>query len=167
MKEKRKSINANTEATEILEISNKDFRASITKLLQWARVNRLKQVSKSLSKEVGSLKNNHKLPNTGQNEITSVYPQPLRMMETCNKHSRKKRSPGPDGFTGGFYQTFKEQWTWTLDTLIYKTEYFQVHFVRLLLPWYQNWRWDSSGKEKCRPTSLMNINTNRLNVLLN
>lgn len=33
MKEKRKSINANTEMTEILEISNKDFRASITKLL--------------------------------------------------------------------------------------------------------------------------------------
>lgn len=34
MKEKRKSINANTEMIEILEISNKDFRASITKLLQ-------------------------------------------------------------------------------------------------------------------------------------
>lgn len=44
----------------------------------------------SLSKEVGSLKNNHKLPNTSQNEITSVYAAIKDMMETCNKHSEKR-----------------------------------------------------------------------------
>ena len=120
MKEKRKSINANTEMIEILDISNKDFRASITKLLQWAHVNRLKQVSKSLSKEVGSLKNNHKLPSTSQNEITSVYPQPLKIWWKPVINTPGKRSPGPDGFTGEFYQTFEKEWTCALGTPVYK-----------------------------------------------
>lgn len=34
MKEKRKSINANTEMAEILEFSDKAFKAAITKMLQ-------------------------------------------------------------------------------------------------------------------------------------
>lgn len=43
---KKKSIDANTEMAEILELSHKDFKTTIIKMLQWAVINMLNQTKK-------------------------------------------------------------------------------------------------------------------------
>ena len=61
---------------------------------------------------------------------------------TCDQTSPKRqKSPGPDGFTGEFDQTFREELMPIFLKLFQKItekEHFQTHSMRPPLPWYQN-----------------------------
>ena len=53
---------------------------------------------------------NHKLPTLEQEDIENLNrPITRREMEAIIKNLPRHKSPGPDGFPGEFYQTFKEK----------------------------------------------------------
>lgn len=61
-------------------------------------------------------------------------------LDNLNGSMPFKECPGPDDFTGELYQTFKEKLTPILcDFPLRKSrrEYFPVHLMKLILPWYQ------------------------------
>ena len=54
----------------------------------------------------------HSLPRRNQKEIESINrPITSTEIETMIKNPPTNKSPGPDGFTGEFYQTFREELT--------------------------------------------------------
>ena len=69
--------------------------------------------------EMGKFLEKHKLPKLNQEEIENMYrPITNTEIETVIKNLPTNKNPGPDGFTGEFYQTFREELTPTLPKLI-------------------------------------------------
>jgi hypothetical protein len=93
---------------------------------------------------------NHLNRSITQNEIVAAI-----------KSLPKKKSPGPDGFSAEFYQTFKELIP-TLLKMFHEIEregtlpnsFYEASIT--LIPQPDK---DTSKKENCRPISLMNIDT--------
>ena len=73
------------------------------------------------------------LPRLNQEE-TEIMNNPIRSNEiesVIKKNLAKNKSPGPDGFTGEFYQTFRDELmpiVLKLFQTIAKEEHFQTHF---------------------------------------
>ena len=86
------------------------------------------------------------------NPITSTE------IEAVAKNLPKNKSPGPDGFKGEFYQTFREELMPVLLKLFQKIaeEHFQTHSTRPLSPCTKT-RQRKHKKENDSPISLMNI----------
>ena len=109
-------------------------------------------------------------PRLTQEEIEIINnPITSTEIETVIKNLSKNKSSGPDGFTGQFYQTFREE----LIRILLKVFQKIVEEGTLLNPFYEATITliakpdkDNTKKGNCRTISLMNTNAKILNTIL-
>ena len=62
--------------------------------------------------EMDTFLERHNLPRLNQEEVENMNrPTTSNEIETVIKNLPTNKSPGPDGFTGEYYQTFREELT--------------------------------------------------------
>ena len=94
--------------------------------------------------EMGKFLETCNLPRLNQEETYNLNRQITSSeIEIVIEKLPANKSPGPDGFTEEFYQTYKEELILILLKLFQKSEekhHSQIHSMRPSLPWYQNQR---------------------------
>ena len=109
-------------------------------------------------------------PRLNQEELENINrPITNNKIETVTKNLPTSKSPGPDGFTGEIYQTFKEELTLILLKLFQKSAEggtLQNLFYEPTITLNPKPEKDITKKENYRPISLMNIDAKILNRIL-
>ena len=121
-------------------------------------------------KEIDRFLEKFNLPRLNQEEIEIMNNAiSSTEIEAVIKNIPKYKSPGPDGFTGEFYQTFREELVPTVLKLFQKlaeerklpNSFYEATIILIPKP-----DKDNTKKENYRPTSLTNIYGNILNKIL-
>ena len=120
--------------------------------------------------EMDKFLENHNLPRLNQEEMENINrPTTSTEIETVIKNLPINKSPGSDGFTGEFYQTFREELTPVLLKLFQNmaeggtlpNSFYEATITLIPKP-----DKDVTKKENYRPISLMNKDAKILNKIL-